>query len=1255
MPTAQPDRTLARLGVPVTIAVLANDAGSGLTVTGYTRPATGTLVLNPDQSFTYTPAAAGQDGFTYTVRDTTGATATATVTITVERPNAAPVAGDDALRVTAGGSAVVPVLANDADPDGDALAIVALDAPGHGSVRIEPDQTLRYTPQSGFTGQDGFAYTVSDGKGATASATVTVTVTAANAPPTAQADRVATTAGTAVTIDALANDDDPDGDPLALTGMTLPAHGQLALTPDQDFVYTPAAGFTGQDGFAYTVRDGRGGSASAAVTITVERRNTPPVAANDAAATGGGQPVTLDPLRNDSDPDGDPLRLVALTVPAHGRITANPDQTVTYTPDPGFTGQDGFTYRVSDGTAASEAAVTVTVAAPPPATWPNGYRWRRRLVLPPQPVAGETADGFVVLIRESGDWLRTVAGGGRIESASGFDLRFELGDGTKLPHELERYDGAAGELVAWVRVPGWRLTSRRELFLYYGKAGLAAAEADPAATWRDYLVVWDTATGRDRSLQGRDLVPGNVATGSLIGTCGSFDGRAVATRGDASFLDGHDALTVQAVIAADAAMVGSDHGILSQCAMGEVEFAAGLNLDFLSRTTSGATNVINFRVRCTDGGTYTLSAAGSHRTGPQLVHGVWRKGAAPELYLDGALSPRTNTAPPVRNGSTKMAAPGALYLGAGARDTAAGGWRGLIDEVRIRSSALSAAWIATEQANLAAPQAFYGLGGEDAADDADGAPTALPCAVTTGVGSHVDIDVLAGVLDPDGGAQLTLAAVGTALHGKTAIVGSVVRYTPFAGYRGTDRFTYTVASGSKRSTGTVTVTVAAAPPRAVDDTATTVAGQAVTVPVLANDGGSGLTLAAVGEPAHGSVTKNADGTLTYTPDPGFAGVDGFTYTVASGDAAATGRVTVTVRASAALAPYAYHHKPPASLLPAGDGDIVVWNVPTTGGTCPYQGDPGKVLLIAGPDGPLEGNLVAENLRFKAVFLIGVTWRKKGTTIATAPSGAAVKGGDYTRISFAAGLGLRPVLFVGNVDLDWHTSEPTVWGDFLGIGSKGEPLELYVQKVKCRKGSYGFTDKITGSFSPHADFLQPKYGALGDLFFADCDLAWGYQHLFCQNPNDIVPANARLFLEDVVFRPNPFAPTIYGGSGAYNQTVYVHAMGVLQGKVIANEVAAGRYWAQFSENVTAMAHPSFTSGFGAYMNPAQTPAGNAAIAGSEVRFPDYKSPSHADKVFNGNWRWNVEPTAPVVADAEIGHTVRMTTAAGLRRLLSGAGG
>ena len=140
MPTAQPDRALARPGLPVTIAPLANDGGAGLAIVGYTRPGAGTLALNPDQSFTYTPAAdaAGQDGFSYTVRDATGAVATGSVTIAIERPNTAPVAGDDALQAPAGGSAVVAALANDADPDGDPLTIVALEAPGHGTARVEP-------------------------------------------------------------------------------------------------------------------------------------------------------------------------------------------------------------------------------------------------------------------------------------------------------------------------------------------------------------------------------------------------------------------------------------------------------------------------------------------------------------------------------------------------------------------------------------------------------------------------------------------------------------------------------------------------------------------------------------------------------------------------------------------------------------------------------------------------------------------------------------------------------------------------------------------------------------------------------------------------------------------------------------------------------------------------------------------------------------------------------------------------------------
>ena len=67
--------------------------------------------------------------------------------------------------MTAGDSVDLPVLANDNDPEGDPLAMVAIDAPGHGTIRSLPDQTIRYTPQHGFAGIDSFAYTVGDGQG----------------------------------------------------------------------------------------------------------------------------------------------------------------------------------------------------------------------------------------------------------------------------------------------------------------------------------------------------------------------------------------------------------------------------------------------------------------------------------------------------------------------------------------------------------------------------------------------------------------------------------------------------------------------------------------------------------------------------------------------------------------------------------------------------------------------------------------------------------------------------------------------------------------------------------------------------------------------------------------------------------------------------------------------------------------------------------------------------------------------------------
>jgi hypothetical protein len=191
----------------------------------------------------------------------------------------------------------------------------------------------------------------------------------------------------------------------------------------------------------------------------------------------------------------------------------------------------------------SEGEVTVSVTAPAVPTYANGYRYRRRIVVPAQTSAAETATDFVLLVRESGDWLKPATAGGRMQHPEAFDLRFELENGAKLDHELERYEPAVGSVLAWVRVPSWQLSGQLRLVLYYGKPGLTVTEANPASVWRGYLTVLDARTGVDRSGANRGLTPTGIGAGTLLGDAGRYTGTSVASRADASFLSGLTALT----------------------------------------------------------------------------------------------------------------------------------------------------------------------------------------------------------------------------------------------------------------------------------------------------------------------------------------------------------------------------------------------------------------------------------------------------------------------------------------------------------------------------------------------------------------------------------------------------------------------------------------------------------------------------------------------------------------------------------------
>jgi Ca2+-binding RTX toxin-like protein len=142
------------------------------------------------------------------------------------------------------------------------------------------------------------------------------------------------------------------------------ANGTVTVNPDGSINYAPNADFNRSDSFTYRISDGNGGSTVATVNMTVDPANDAPDAVDDNAASLQDTAVTIAVLANDTDPEGDTLSVVGTTNGTSGNVVANPDGTITYTPNPGFLGTDSFTYTIDDGNGAGDTAtVTVTVAA----------------------------------------------------------------------------------------------------------------------------------------------------------------------------------------------------------------------------------------------------------------------------------------------------------------------------------------------------------------------------------------------------------------------------------------------------------------------------------------------------------------------------------------------------------------------------------------------------------------------------------------------------------------------------------------------------------------------------------------------------------------------------------------------------------------------------------------------------------------------------------------------------------------------------
>lgn len=195
-----------------------------------------------------------------------------------------------------------------------------------------------------------------------------------NNPPVANDDSASVVAGGSVNIDVLANDDDPDDDPLVVTIETQPSHGTATVEGDGTIIYTHNGDTATSDSFQYRITDPDGAFDVATVSITIQQpENQAPVANDDSATVDAGGSVTIDVLANDVDPDGDPLTVTIETQPSHGSAGVTADQKVTYTHNGDDATSDSFTYRATDPHGAFDTA-TVSITIVQPAEVPVGTK-----------------------------------------------------------------------------------------------------------------------------------------------------------------------------------------------------------------------------------------------------------------------------------------------------------------------------------------------------------------------------------------------------------------------------------------------------------------------------------------------------------------------------------------------------------------------------------------------------------------------------------------------------------------------------------------------------------------------------------------------------------------------------------------------------------------------------------------------------------------------------------------------------------------
>jgi len=966
---ATDDSVTTNEDTPITINVLGNDSdsdGNALSITSATAT-NGTVSINLDGTLSYTPNANfyGSDSISYGISDGNGGSSSAVVDVTVIAVNMVPEASDDTITTNESTSVTIDVLGNDSDLDNDILTVTTASAL-NGTVQINIDGTLSYTPNENFNGIDSIYYEASDGRGGFSNATVTVTV---NSKPTANDDFASVDAGSNGGIAnllfdiangfvdgrLLSNDTDAEGQALILTQVngldlvegsitvagsnggtfTITSDGSANFDASTDFV-TLAAGETVVTEVTYTISDSNGSVDTATVQVMVNGQNDAVLAEVDQVSATEDNIIVLDVMANDSTfVSGDIASVSAVNGDA-----ANVGTSVT--------GSNGGLFIINaDGSATFDAngeyeyLTTGDVVTTSVTYTLQGFGGETSTTTVEVQVTGVNSDPV------AGDDFATVDAGSNGGIAN---LLFDILNGFSDERLLSNDTDAEGQALTLTQVNGFDLVD--------GSITVAGSNGGT------FTIASDGSANFDASTDFVTLAAGETAITEVTYTIndgyGGFDtatvqvtvnGQNDAVQAEVDLVSAdEDSIIVLDVMANDSTFVsgdiasvsavngdvanvgtsvsGSNGGLFTINTDGSATFDANGEYDYLTTGDIVTTSV-----------TYTLQGFGgetSTTTVEVQVTGVNSDPVAGDDFATvdaGSNGGIANLLFDISNGFTDerllsndtdtegqtltLTQVNGLDLVDGSI-TVAGSNGGFFTITADGSASFDAStgFESLAGSTTAVTEAVYtvsdGNGGFDTATvqvtvvGPNNAPEAVTDTAIVNEDSSIVINVLENDTDVDGDVLSVVNA--DAANGIVSVnADNTITYIPNADFNGLDTINYVISDGIKNTSSTVSVTVNPVNdnPISVDDFIHVNSTGTTVIDVLANDidvDGDALTVTSA-MAINGNVVINSDGTLSYTPDNNIADLDTISYEITDGYGETSSAIATINRRPVALDDY----------------------------------------------------------------------------------------------------------------------------------------------------------------------------------------------------------------------------------------------------------------------------------------------------------------------------------------------------------------